>query len=117
MKMRKLEAGSSSCGTGCINLIARVRWQFEVASAFLSFRNGTSTCCAGSSTSLTWPLSVTNGSRCHCRPCATRVEPDGRWPTYAEYRGRTWFRMEQPGASRWNTVRVLRVLSWWEAAG
>jgi hypothetical protein len=42
---------------------------------------------------------------------------DGRWPTYAEYPGRTWFRMEQPGASRWNTVRVLRVLSWWEAAG
>jgi hypothetical protein len=42
---------------------------------------------------------------------------DGRWPTYAGYPGRTWFRMEQSGPSRWNTMRALRVLSWWEAAG
>ena len=41
---------------------------------------------------------------------------DGRWPTYAGYPGRTWFRMEEPGASRWNSVRALRVLNWWEAA-
>jgi hypothetical protein len=41
---------------------------------------------------------------------------EGRWPTYAGYPGRTWFRMEEPGASRWNTVRALRVLNWWEAA-
>ena len=26
---------------------------------------------------------------------------DGRWPTYAGYPGRTWFRLEEPGASRW----------------
>lgn len=38
---------------------------------------------------------------------------DGRWPTYAGYPGRTWFRMEDPGASRWNTLRALRVLGWW----
>jgi hypothetical protein len=25
--------------------------------------------------------------------------------------------MEEPGTSRWNTVRALRVLNWWEAAG
>ena len=42
---------------------------------------------------------------------------DGRWPTYAGYPGRTWFRMEEPGPSRWNTARVLRVLNWWDAAG
>ena len=42
---------------------------------------------------------------------------DGRWPTYAGYPGGTWFQMEEPGPSRWNTVRVLRVLNWWEAAG
>ena len=41
---------------------------------------------------------------------------DGRWPTYAGYAGRTWFRMEEPGPSRWNTARVLRVLDWWDAA-
>ena len=42
---------------------------------------------------------------------------DGRWSTYAGYSGRTWFRMEEPGPSRWNTVRVLRILDWWDAAG
>ena len=42
---------------------------------------------------------------------------DGRWPTYAGYPGRTWFRMEEPGPSRWNTLRVLRVLNWWSATG
>jgi hypothetical protein len=41
----------------------------------------------------------------------------GRWHTYAGYPGRRWFRMEEPGSSRWNTVRALRVLSWWETAG
>lgn len=39
---------------------------------------------------------------------------DGRWPTYAAYPGRQWFQLEPPGASRWNTCRVLRVLQWWE---
>jgi len=41
---------------------------------------------------------------------------DGRWPTYAGYAGRTWFQMEAPGPSRWNTVRALHVLNWWKAA-
>jgi hypothetical protein len=39
---------------------------------------------------------------------------DGRWPTYAPYAGRQWFRLEPSGPSRWNTCRVLRVLRWWE---
>jgi hypothetical protein len=39
--------------------------------------------------------------------------PDGRWPTYAQYPGKQWFRLEPPGASRWNTYRALRVLTWW----
>lgn len=38
---------------------------------------------------------------------------DGRWSTYSPYPGRQWFQLEQPGASRWNTCRVLRVLQWW----
>jgi hypothetical protein len=42
---------------------------------------------------------------------------DGRWSTYSGYPGRTWFRMEEPGPSRWNTLRVLRVLDWWDGAG
>jgi hypothetical protein len=42
---------------------------------------------------------------------------DGRWPSYAAYPGRAWFQMEEPGPSRWNTVRVLRVLGWWGRPG
>lgn len=42
---------------------------------------------------------------------------DGRWRTYARYPGRYWFQMEDSGASRWNTIRALRVLNWWETAG
>ena len=42
---------------------------------------------------------------------------DGRWSTYAGYPGSIWFRMEEPGPSRWNTLRVLRVLGWWDRAG
>lgn len=39
---------------------------------------------------------------------------DGRWPLQQRYPGRTWFEMERPGqASRWNTLRALRVLDWW----
>jgi hypothetical protein len=39
---------------------------------------------------------------------------DGRWSTYSAYPGRQWFQLEPPGASRWNTCRVLRVLRWWD---
>ena len=39
---------------------------------------------------------------------------DGRWSTYSPYPGRQWFQLEQPGPSRWNTCRVLRVLQWWQ---
>jgi hypothetical protein len=40
---------------------------------------------------------------------------DGRWPLENRYRGRTYFEMEHVGqASRWNTLRALRVLKWWE---
>lgn len=43
--------------------------------------------------------------------------PDGRWPAYAGMSGRTYFEMEQPGEpGRWNTLRALRVLRWWQAA-
>jgi hypothetical protein len=40
---------------------------------------------------------------------------DGRWPLQNRYRGKTFFEMERVGAaSRWNTLRALRVLKWWE---
>jgi hypothetical protein len=41
---------------------------------------------------------------------------DGCWKTYAPYRGAEWVRMEGGGGgpSRWNTLRALRVLRWWD---
>ncbi len=40
---------------------------------------------------------------------------DGRWPLQHSYRGKTYFQLERPGApSRWNTLRALRVLHWWD---
>jgi hypothetical protein len=40
---------------------------------------------------------------------------DGRWPLQHGYPGKTWFEMERVGEpSRWNTLRALRVLRWWD---
>jgi hypothetical protein len=41
---------------------------------------------------------------------------DGRWSLENRYKGRAYFQLERLGAaSRWNTLRALRVLHWWEA--
>ena len=40
---------------------------------------------------------------------------DGRWSLEHAYKGKTYFELERLGApSRWNTLRALRVLRWWE---
>ncbi|SPE22399.1 Prenyltransferase and squalene oxidase repeat protein [Candidatus Sulfopaludibacter sp. SbA3] len=40
-------------------------------------------------------------------------QPDGRWLLALPHRGATFFELEKPGdASRWNTLRALRVLRW-----
>ena len=42
---------------------------------------------------------------------------DGRWPLQNSYKGKTYFEIERVGApSRWNTLRALRVLKWWDGA-
>jgi len=44
----------------------------------------------------------------------SRRAEDGRWALASGYPGRTFFEMEMPGEpSRWNTLRALRVLRWW----
>jgi hypothetical protein len=44
-----------------------------------------------------------------------RRRADGRWPVQQKYAGKVFFDMEQTGGpSRWNTLRALRVLRWWE---
>jgi hypothetical protein len=45
-----------------------------------------------------------------------RRKNDGRWVLQNRYPGRTFFELENPGEpSRWNTLRALRVLRWWES--
>jgi len=40
---------------------------------------------------------------------------DGRWSLQNRWRGKTYFELERLGApSRWNTLRALRVLKWWD---
>ena len=39
---------------------------------------------------------------------------DGTWPVQRAHPGKTWFRMEPAGPSRWATLRALRVLRWWD---
>jgi hypothetical protein len=45
----------------------------------------------------------------------SRRRADGTWPVQHKYSGRVFFDMEKfGGPSRWNTLRALRVLQWWE---
>jgi hypothetical protein len=47
----------------------------------------------------------------------TRHRADGLWSVYEPYAGKVFFRMETNSVpSRWNTLRALRVLRWWDAA-
>jgi hypothetical protein len=44
----------------------------------------------------------------------SRRRPDGRWPVQNKHRAPVYFDMEKTGSpSRWNTLRALRVLRWW----
>ncbi len=44
-----------------------------------------------------------------------RQAQDGRWPLQHTYSGKAYFALERNGApSRWNTLRALRVLKWWD---
>ncbi len=46
----------------------------------------------------------------------SRQRADGRWLLEHIYRGKTYFCLERRNApSRWNTLRALRVLRWWDA--
>jgi len=50
---------------------------------------------------------------------AAKRDPDGRWPLETQYAGRMPVEMDDGVGrpSRWNTLRALRVLNWWEGAG
>lgn len=44
-----------------------------------------------------------------------RAGEDGRWPLEYTYHGKVYFALERVGGpSRWNTLRAMRVLKWWD---
>jgi len=50
---------------------------------------------------------------------AVKRDPDGRWPLETQHAGRMPVEMDDGVGrpSRWNTLRALRALRWWEGAG
>ena len=45
----------------------------------------------------------------------SKKRPDGTWPLQQRHPGKYFFDMEKIGhPTRWNTLRVLRVLNWWQ---
>jgi len=44
----------------------------------------------------------------------SRRDRTGRWSAGTQHSGRVFFKMEPPGSSRWNTLRALRILRWWD---
>jgi len=49
----------------------------------------------------------------------SKRQPDGRWRLERIHPGRVHVHLESGvgTASRWNTLRALRVLAWWDGAG
>lgn len=47
-----------------------------------------------------------------------RQRKDGLWPVQQKYAGKVFFDLEKTGGpSRWNTLRALRVIQWWNSVG
>jgi len=45
----------------------------------------------------------------------SKRSPKGRWKLENHHKGKEFFKLENPGQpSRWNTLRALRVLRWWD---
>ena len=48
----------------------------------------------------------------------SKQTPEGLWKLETDYPGKVFFKLEKVGKeSRWNTLRALRVLQWWENSG
>jgi hypothetical protein len=76
-KRRRHEGGSFSCAIGCTSPIAPAKWQSVPVRASPSCPSGTSTCCAGLSTSQTWAPTRTNGWATRLPLCDVPVDRTG----------------------------------------
>jgi hypothetical protein len=80
------------------------RWHYDVLRALDHF----ATASAARDQRLAEAIDIVRGSQSR----------DGSWPLQNRHRGKTFFELERAGApSRWNTLRALRVLKWWEGDG
>ncbi len=78
------------------------RWHYDILRTLDYFRD----CNAPRDRRLTEAVEIVRQKR----------DAQGRWCLENEYHGRTFFRLESRKApSRWNTLRALRVLQWWES--
>src|SRR5213592_1361117 len=77
------------------------RWHYDVLRALDYFQAVNAPC----DRRLAEAIDIVRGSQ----------REDGRWSLQHSYKGRTYFALERLGApSRWNTLRALRVLKWWD---
>ncbi len=77
------------------------RWHYDILRALDHFRSVD----APRDTRLTEAIEIVRARR----------RDDGRWPLEYTYKGKTYFQMERVGRpSRWNTLRALRILRWWD---
>jgi hypothetical protein len=77
------------------------RWHYDVLRALDYFQSAN----AARDRRLAEAVELVRASQCE----------DGRWLLQHTYSGKTYFELERVGASsRWNTLRALRVLKWWD---
>ena len=80
---------------------------------------GTTTCCVPSSTSARPAIRRTRGWTKRCDLLRSKQQPDGTWLLENTHPGKVHFALEDGDGrpSRWNTLRALRVLRWYERSG
>ncbi|MFN7993531.1 MAG: hypothetical protein U0Q18_08020 [Bryobacteraceae bacterium] len=80
------------------------RWHYDIMRALDYFRDSG----AGRDSRLSEAIEIVRKRR----------NPDGRRLLENRYAGKTFFEMEQVGRpSRWNTLRAMRILKWWDGIG
>jgi hypothetical protein len=80
------------------------RWHYDILRALDHFQAVNAPC----DERLADAIEIVEGTR----------RKDGRWSLQNSWKGKTYFELERLGApSRWNTLRALRVLKWWERSG
>lgn len=104
---RRLETGEP-VDERYLTFLHPARWRYDVLRGLDYFR-------AASLADGTVPDERLGEAIAHLR---SRRSGDGTWPLDWKLKGPVWFDMEEAGEpSRWITLRALRVLRWWEAAG